>query len=351
MAGRAAYAPAPMTDGDSPPSPKPQRSASTDSMKVAALLLVVSLLAFAARYHFQGKPAVTDGVARATSQVAARLTAKHRLSWAREVSAASAKDACAGAERAVSRGLDADVSLEVLALLEVSAKRCQKLASQRGLRAEALARAGQTQPSEREASEVLKSAPRDAHALTALALSQWQRKRFSEALAQIQLALEAGRGASAYSIKGLLAYGAGQLDLAEASFRRLLELEPDDAVGTYHLALIQQRLGRYHAAREGYLKALRLDPTRSEARFNLAVLAHSIGAKDEAKHHLAKLRAMSVDAAQVAKLEALLAQPVESARPSASSANYSLALEAKTAQGVASLPSAQKARPAPAAPH
>lgn len=310
-------------------------------MKVAAVLLLISVLAFAARYHFQGKSAVTDGVVHATNQVAARLTAKHRQGWAQEVTAASAKDACAGAERGVSRGLDADVALEVVLLLEASAKRCPKLALQRGLRAEALARVGQTQASEREAAEVLKTAPRDAYALTALALSQWQRQRVSEALAQIQLAIEAGRGASAYATKGLIAYGSGQLDLAEASFRRLLELEPDDAEGTYNLALIQQRLNRYHAAREGYLKVLRLDPTRSEARFNLAVLAHSIGAKDEANHHLAKLRAMSADAAQVAKLEALLAQPVDAARPSASSANYSLVLAPSSAPGASAAPSAQ----------
>lgn len=321
-----------MTDGDSPREPKQH-----GSVRIPVGLLLATVIAFAARYHF-GRAPEGEGVLQEASKVTERLRAQHRTRWAQEVSAESAKDPCLGAERAATRGLDADLASEVLSLLDLSNKHCPTLTRLRGLRAEALTRAGQTDAGEREAGAVLKTTPNDAHALTARALGYWRSNRGAEALTQAQRAIDAGRGRSAYLLKGLIAYASKQLDVAEASFRALLELEPDDVEGVYNLALVQQQKNRYHAAREGYLRVLRLEPTRADARFNLALLAHSIGASDEAKHHLAKLRGLAASGAQVAKLEALLATPAGSARPTASSPGFSLVLGAHSAPRAAAPP-------------
>ena len=55
---------------------------------------------------------------------------------------------------------------------------------------------------------------------------------------------------------------------------------------TYDCALIADRQGRYHDAREGYLRTLQLDPKSADARYNLVLLTQGHGATLEAKHHL-----------------------------------------------------------------
>ncbi len=62
-------------------------------------------------------------------------------------------------------------------------------------------------------------------------------------------------------------------------------------------------------AREAYLKVIQLDPMNLDARFNLGLLAHSIGADDEARHHLEKLKAMAPQDEWVARLTLTLNAP------------------------------------------
>lgn len=352
-----------MTEDEKPPAASPtdltpnasssgscRAPASSGNVKVAVGVLLATVVAFAASYQLRRAPA-GQAIQKSASTLAEHLRAERHPRWADEVAAASAKGPCLGAERAAARGLDGDLSNDVLALLGLMNQHCAELPALRGLHAEALTRAAQAEAGESEAVSVLKAAPGDPYALYARALGAWRGNRASEALGLAQRAIDAGRGATAYLLKGLIAYSSNQLEVAEASFRSMLELDPDNVEGVYNLSLVHHRQTRYRLAREGYLQVLRLQPAHTDARYNLALLAHSIGANDEAQHHLAKLRTISTDAAQLAKLEALLAVPAATAHTTASSPGFSLALGASSAHGPApSAPSAPSAlAPAPAA--
>ncbi|MBT2365052.1 tetratricopeptide repeat protein [Streptomyces sp. ISL-10] len=62
---------------------------------------------------------------------------------------------------------------------------------------------------------------------------------------------------------------------AARTFRRVLELDPDNKVAWYNLGVIAQRDGRAADARAAYDKALKIDPTFAAALFNEAVLLES----------------------------------------------------------------------------
>lgn len=303
---------------------------------IAVGIVCATLGAFAARYHF-ARPAEGSDLRRATQSLVERLRGTHGA-WADEVSKASHEDACDGAERAAIRGLDADLGAPVLTLLDRATRSCRKLSYALGLRAEALARSGRPEAGA-EASRALAASSNDPYALYAQALLAWRAKQ-AQAAELAELAVRAHRGASAELLKGLIAYDLGRLEAAQQSFRVVLAEDPQNVEGLYDLALVEQRAQHYLQAREGYLRVLQLEPDHADARFNLALLAHSIGADAEARHHLEKLRSASKDAAQVARLEAALAED-PSAPKLATSTHYSLSL-------AASAPSANAAVTEPA---
>ncbi len=80
---------------------------------------------------------------------------------------------------------------------------------------------------------------------------------------------------------------------ADAILSDVLERNPENVAATYDLALIADRRGRYHDAREGYLAALRLDRDHADARYNLALLTYRAGALPEARHHADELEAIA----------------------------------------------------------
>jgi tetratricopeptide (TPR) repeat protein len=283
------------------------------------------LLAFAARYHF-ARAAEERGVFSAVRGVEHRLRSEHPR-WAQEVAGRQRQDACAGAELAARRGLDADLGALVLDLLERTQRACPKLAAADGLRSEALARSGRRDEAKLAAQSALRVNPRDAFALYTNALLGWRAAEPS-ALDHAQRSVDAGRGRSAQILKGLIAYGKNRLEVAETAFQSALREDANDVEAIYDLALVRQQQNRYLEAREGYLKVLSVRPKHADARFNLGVLAHSIGAREEAQHHLAKLREVAPNSPLVAKLAAILAQPTESQHASESSTHYSLKLGA-----------------------
>lgn len=293
------------------------------STLIAVGMLGAAFAAFAIRYHF-AHPTEDRELARATNSLVERLRKAHPA-WAEEVAKASQNGACAGAERAAARGLDADLGDGVSALLDRLPRSCPKLSSLAGLRAEAAARAGLSDANF-DASQVLTTRPADPYALYARGLLGW-RAHDPAAMSFAERAREAGRGPSADLLLGLIAYDAGKLDVAARSFQVALAQEPLDVAALYDLALVEQRLGHYLRAREGYLAVLRAQPDHPDARFNLGILAHSIGANAEAQHHLAKLRASSRDAGKVAELERALATPPPSAAL-ARSPHYSVSMGA-----------------------
>src|SRR6185369_13562429 len=119
----------------------------------------------------------------------------------------------------------------------------------------------------------------------------------------------AGDGARA--VLGLVRYYQGDLTGARAAFEAMLANEPDDLDATYNLALVAQKQDHYGEARRLYLTVLRATPKHLQARYNLALLAHSIGADQEAKHHLELLEKAAPADPLVATLREALAKPTQ----------------------------------------
>lgn len=135
----------------------------------------------------------------------------------------------------------------------------------------------------RLAEAVLETDPHDAHAMFAVAVAYYN-GHHREAVRAAERADAAGYGDDATMLVGLNDLDAGDLVRAAASFRRVHEHQPQSAVAVYDLALIADRQGHYHDAREGYLSALVLDPNMVDARYNLALLTLHAGSLGEAGH-------------------------------------------------------------------
>jgi tetratricopeptide (TPR) repeat protein len=212
-------------------------------------------------------------------------------------------------------GLNAEAGDAVIALLASAEGRCDKEPRFSGFRAEALVVAGKP-GGEPLAAQVLAKDPKNPNARYAQALLAHRAGHISEALVAVHDALEEGRGAPGHLLAGFIAYQIGNLGFAKAQFQAILEADPDDVIALFNVGLVAQRQNRYGEARESYLKALRLDPKNKDARFNLAVLAHSIGADDEARHDLERLRATNPGDPMIDRLAAILASPAVDAPPS-----------------------------------
>lgn len=78
--------------------------------------------------------------------------------------------------------------------------------------------------------------------------------------------------ASAHLNLGIAYRRAGDLERAEGSLRRALELSPRHPVAHNELGIVQRRSGRFEEARESYEKALEGWPEFHFARRNLAIL-------------------------------------------------------------------------------
>ena len=73
---------------------------------------------------------------------------------------------------------------------------------------------------------------------------------------------------------------------AEAEYRRVIELKPDNVDAWYNLGLALLKLGKPGDAREAFATTVRISPSRVFARINLAELLLAEGKQEEALEHL-----------------------------------------------------------------
>jgi tetratricopeptide (TPR) repeat protein len=254
-----------------------------------------------------GVGAERNAIRKTAGSGRAALVAKHAASAIAQLDAACREATCGCATTGGRALLDSDLGTEALALLEAAPKLCGQPPA--GMRAEALARSGDS-AGPAAAKAVVAADSQDAFAHQALALIAYREGRLPDAMQEVGLARTAGRGGTALLLQGLVWFAQGDLGAAERAFSEIVRLSPADLVARYNLALVAQKLGRFHDAREGYLSVLADDPKNLDARFNLGVLTWQAGAMDEARHHLDKLREVAPKGSDlVPRLQAMLERP------------------------------------------
>ena len=100
-----------------------------------------------------------------------------------------------------------------------------------------------------------------------------EQEEYERAIDLLQAVTEAAPGVVAPHIDLGIAYGrVSDLEQAEASIKKALELNPRHPVANNELGIVLRRMGRFDEAREHYEKALSDYPGFHFARRNLAIL-------------------------------------------------------------------------------
>jgi Flp pilus assembly protein TadD len=132
------------------------------------------------------------------------------------------------------------------------------------------------------------------------ALRLLQEERYESGIALLVEVAEAAPELTAAHIDLAIAYGRlGDLQRAEASIQRALELNPRHPVAHNELGILYRRTGRFADARRSYEKALALQPEFHFARRNLAILCDLYLADPECalEHYQAYTQAVPDDEA------------------------------------------------------
>lgn len=97
------------------------------------------------------------------------------------------------------------------------------------------------------------------------------------------------------------AHGSGNLDFAEAAYRRILDARPDHGDATHLLGVLEHQRGRHQIALELIKRAIGLDAGRADYRNNLGVALRALGRLDEAERSVGHVsdETMSVMSAAV----------------------------------------------------
>jgi tetratricopeptide (TPR) repeat protein len=215
----------------------------------------------------------------------------------------TAKDprACACADAA--EELAVDVGRYDDARRAVDHSQCAPSPRHDGGRAETRIATGDVAGGMQLADAVLATSHDEPHAAFARA---WAMGDGPEAIALAERAVKAGRGLPALILLGSMRMRAGDLERARVAFDAAAREAPKDPRAVFDAAVIAQRQGRYHDAREGYLRALAIDPKMADARYNLVVLTRAGNADGEARHHLHELEAIAPKDPRIAALKAAL---------------------------------------------
>lgn len=93
--------------------------------------------------------------------------------------------------------------------------------------------------------------------------------------------------------RGYDLHQAGELDKAEAVYRRALDAHGPDSLLLFNLGVLLQDLGRKADAVEAYRAALHGDPGMADCHYNLALLCEALARPQEAIRHMAQYRRLT----------------------------------------------------------
>ena len=269
---------------------------------LALLVVTVPIGAIKFTEHFKHESATT----KVHDNITQRLRSAGRQRAADSLEKACVDKNCECSKAQILESLNADLHDIALAILE--SRKCDDPLS--GMRAEALARAGDFQGATSLAESVLEKNETEPFALYAMAHVAHFTEAPPLARERIQAAISAGRGSAAHLLDFLHHYAQEALDAAESALNHILEVDDRDPEALYNLALIHHKRDNYQGAREGYLKVLSVVPEHASTRYNLGILTHSVGALDEAKHNLTKLIAIvGAEDERVRGLQAIIEGP------------------------------------------
>jgi Tfp pilus assembly protein PilF len=113
----------------------------------------------------------------------------------------------------------------------------------------------------------------DARADFERAVRLLEQERYADGIALLEKVVESAPRATTPHIDLAIAYGRlGDLQRAEASLARALQLNPRHPAAHNELGIVYRRTGRFAQARESYEKALAIHPGFHFAHRNLAIL-------------------------------------------------------------------------------
>ena len=134
--------------------------------------------------------------------------------------------------------------------------------------------------------QILQADPQHADAQHLLGLIAFQTSRFELAVASIRRAVALNPQAGAYhSSLGLAHQGLGQIDEALTHFQQALRLEPGSANNHRNVGKALQLNGRLEEAIEHFQEALRIQPNFAGAHNSLAIALLRIGDPNQAAVH------------------------------------------------------------------
>jgi tetratricopeptide (TPR) repeat protein len=158
--------------------------------------------------------------------------------------------------------------------------------------------------------KVLGAHPNSRQALVSLAQLYVDQGEYDKAIAVLTQFPSDEMGAPLLGMLGY-AYGqAGQTDQAVATFKKGLELEPDNEDLRRSYSDVLMAAGKPDAAREQLKKILALDPQDGPTYLRLGQLDRTTGKFDEARQELAKARDLMPDNQEVPYQQALLEDAV-----------------------------------------
>jgi Tfp pilus assembly protein PilF len=129
----------------------------------------------------------------------------------------------------------------------------------------------------------------DSKAAFEQALGLLQAGKTADALVAIDAAIEAGaRDPSLYNLQGLAASALGRDKEAEESFRTVIRLSPNAAMGYNNLGILLEKLGRHQEAAAEFREGHAREPQNFTALLGLGTSLAALSKYEEAASYLEK---------------------------------------------------------------